>query len=569
MPPEQYRGRLELDWTNKDQRLLADEDGCYRWVPPTDYRAAEVRLLHDAGTIGEAHANRGRAKDNLLIRGDALNALNSLVELPEFAAEYLGKVKLAYIDPPFNTQQSFLHYDDNLEHSVWLTMMRDRLEQIYQLLSPEGSVWVHLDEDEHAYCKVMMDGLFGRDNFVGEVIWKRRNDPRNTAPFVSIDHDTVLIYAKDLGRLTTNRLSRTEAMDAAYSNPDDDPRGPWRRGDLAARNYYSKGLYPVTTPSGRVIDGPPSGSYWRISEEELERLVADRRIYWGADGSSRPYLKRFLSEVAGGRVPSSVWHPEEVGFVRNGKEEVRALVGDVFDTPKPERLLQRIIEIGSSPGDVVLDCFLGSGTTAAVAHKMGRRWVGVERSRETLEQFCTPRLQQVVSGGDRGGISDAVEWQGGGGFRVLDVGPSMFEEDEGRVVLADWATSTALAEATAAQLGFEYVPESPFAGMKGRARLAVIDGLINADVVELLVSALGERERLVVCGTSVDPDAADVLRAARPGSRVRKIPASILAEYQETHRWRPTLPKPSANVSPASGNGQVSSAESATEEVEA
>ena len=540
MPEEHYEGRLELDWTNKSERLLATDDGRYGWVPPTDYRVAEVRLLHDAGTVGETHGNRSRAKDNLLIRGDALGALGSLAELPEFAREYRGKVKLAYIDPPFNTAQSFLHYDDNLEHSVWLTMMRDRLEQIEKLLAPEGSIWVHLDDAEMAYCRVLLDEVFGRDSFVASVVWQRQTSQSNMSVF-SPSHDYIVVFAKD--RLafaeTRNRLPRGEKQDALYSNPDNDPRGDWTSQPVQARNPYSKGLYSITTPSGRVIEGPPAGRYWSISEEKLWQLNEEGRVWWGKEGGGVPRLKGYLSE-AQGLVPKTWWPHTEVGHTDEAKAESKRLSSDSapFATPKPERLLERVIHIGSNPGDIVLDCFLGSGTTAAVAHKMGRRWVGVERSHETLENFCTPRLKKVVEGDDPGGITSAIGWEGGGGFRILDVGPSMFEEDEGRVVLADWATKTALSEATAAQLGFEYVPDPPFVGIKGRARLAVIDGLVNVDVVELLAQQLGERERLVVCGTSVDPDAADALRKAKPGSRVRKIPASILSEYQETHRWK-------------------------------
>lgn len=535
-----YRGRLELTWTNKDQRLLAHEDGTYEWVPPADYRVAEVRLLHDAGIVGEVQGGPlSRGKDNLLIRGDSLNALTALSELPEFAREYAGKVKLVYIDPPFNTGQAFEHYDDALEHSVWLTMMRDRLIQAKKLLAPQGSIWVHCDDSEQAHLRVLLDEVFGADNFVASVIWKRRNDPRNTARHLSTDHDSIIVFATDIKHLETNALTRSQAMDSAYSNPDDDPRGPWRRGDLAARNYYSKGTYPVTTPSGRVIKGPPSGSYWRIAEEELHRLDSEGRIYWGKDGSSRPYLKRYLTDVQAGRVPSSVWHPEEVGFVRNGKEEVRALVGDVFATPKPEKLMRQIVEIGSNPGDVVLDYFLGSGTTAAVAAKMDRRWIGVEWSRDVLERFTLPRLEKVIVGDDPGGISPEIDWAGGGGFRVLDVGDSMFAEDSGVVVLAEWATSKELAEATAAQLGFAFEPSGPFCGRKGRTRLAVIDGLVNEHVVELLVQGLGEGERLTVAGTAIDPAVLEGLREISPGSRVRKIPASLLLEYEREVRWQP------------------------------
>lgn len=543
MSAERYHGRLELTWTNKDQRLLAEEDGSYTWVPPADYRVAEVRLLHSAGSVGTVANERNRAQDNLLIRGDSLYALSSLIELPEFEREYAGRIRVAYLDPPFNTQQSFLHYDDALEHSVWLTVLRDRLATIKSLLSSTGSVWIHCDDSEQAYLKVMMDEVFGRENFIGAALWIRRNDPRNTARHISTDHDYLIVFAKDIEACTFNQLPRTEAMTSAYANPDNDPRGPWRRGDLAARNYYSLGLYPVTTPSGRLIEGPPSGSYWRVSQQKLAELDADGRIYWGPDGGSRPYLKRFLTGVAAGRVPGSMWPPEEVGFVRNGKEEIRRLLDgrEPFATPKPERLLHRILSIASDPGDVVLDCFLGSGTTAAVAHKMGRRWVGIEISHATADGFAIPRLEKVVDGTDHGGVTALTGWGGGGGFRVLDVAPSMFRADAGQVFLSEWATNGKLAEVTAAQLHYEYGYDPPFSGRRGRSRLAVIDGLINEDVIRLLVKALPDPERLVACGTAIDPAARDALRQLRRGSTVRKIPQSILQEYSLTVRTKPPL----------------------------
>jgi adenine-specific DNA-methyltransferase len=299
----------------------------------------------------------------------------------------------------------------------------------------------------------------------------------------------------------------------------------------------------------------------------LEELDADGRIYWGPDGASRPYLKRFLSEVADGRVPASVWPPEEVGFVRNGKEEVRHLVegGEPFATPKPERLLQRIIHIASNPGDIVLDCFLGSGTTAAVAHKMRRRWVGVERSAETLSTYAIPRLEKVVAGRDPGGITEGVAWQGGGGFRISDVSPSMFVESGDYVVLADWAVNGQLAEATAAQLGYEFQYDPPFCGVKGRSVLAVVDGLVTTEVVDIIASQLEETERTVICGTAVAEGADQALKALSPGSRVRRIPASILADYRRaTRRHFPGL-KERTDVTPAEANGAepIQSAEAA------
>jgi len=266
-----------------------------------------------------------------------------------------------------------------------------------------------------------------------------------------------------------------------------------------------------------------------------------------------PKLKRFRSDVED-VIPMTWWPFTECGSTRNAKDELKTLFPAIepFATPKPERLMQRVVHIASNPGDIVLDCFLGSATTAAVAHKMGRRWIGIERSSDTLDTFAIPRLTKVALGADGGGITEAIGWTGGGGFRILDIAPSMFEDDEGVVVLADWATNSELAEATAAQLGFAHETAPPFCGRKGRSRLAVIDGLVNELVVKLLVSVLGEDELLTVCGTSVDAEAADVLRSARPGSRVRKIPASLLSEYEEATRWQPrTLTEPTA------GNGAV------------
>lgn len=320
--------RLELTWPNKDRFLLVpkDENGRPLWVDMEHPAAAEVRVSEFTASTGRVDDTDPYA-DNLLVTGDSLDVLRILTTVPEYARHYKGKVRLVYIDPPFNTGQAFEHYDDWLEHATWLSFMRERLRRIRELLTPDGSVWVHLDDAEAHHMRLLLDEVFGPANFLGNVAWKRRNDPRNTAQFISADHDQILIYGRDIARSRFNQLGRTEAMDSAYTNPDNDERGPWRRGDLAARNYYSRGLYAITTPSGRVIDGPPSGSYWRVSEDELTRLDAEGRIYWGPAGGSRPYLKRFLSEVQGGRVPSSVWHPEEVGFVRNGKEEVRALIG--------------------------------------------------------------------------------------------------------------------------------------------------------------------------------------------------------------------------------------------------
>jgi adenine-specific DNA-methyltransferase len=534
-------GKLELTWTNKHLRLLSNEDGGYTWVQPSDYRVAEVRLLHDLEEVGETHGPRSRAKDNLLIRGDALNALTSLIELPEFAREYVGKVKLAYLDPPFNTQQAFEHYDDALEHSVWLTMMRDRLLQIRTLLSPNGSVWVHLDDTEMAYCRVMMDEVFGRSNFVACVVWEAAHGA-TTGTEIGDSHNFLLVYAVDRAefRGTTNVLPRDEKQLARFANPDDDPRGPWRQGDDGTGKGSAGNRMPITLPSGRVV-APKRGRHWAFSEETFQTALAEGRVYFGQDGDRLPVIKRYLSDVSEGATPRTWWPASEVGSNQEAKRDhLRKMFPGIepFATPKPERLLHRVIHIASDPGDIVLDSFAGSGTTAAVAHKMGRRWVTIEASADTVETFTRPRLEKVVAGDDPGGVTEQTGWEGGGGFRVVEVAASMFAEINGRVWLADWAVDRELAEATAAQLGFDYEPEPPFAGRKGRTRLAVVDGLVSPDVVELLTGALGPDEKLVLCGTAVDPAATEVLRELSKGSRTRKIPASILAEYRIGREWR-------------------------------
>jgi adenine-specific DNA-methyltransferase len=405
-----------------------------------------------------------------------------------------------------------------------------------------------------------MDEVFGRDNFVGTVLWQKRYS-RDNRPAIGAVHDFIHVYALDPDRWkkARNRLPRDSKTAKQYRNPNNDPKGPWRAIPIDAQGYRKNQMYDIVAPNGKV-HRPTKGRCWGMLEDAFLKLVKEERIYWGKNGNAVPGVIRYLSEVEG-LVPWTWWPNEEVGHNDEAKKEILDLFPDIeaFGTPKPERLMRLIIAVATNPGDVVVDCFLGSGTTAAVAHKMGRRWVGVEWSRDTIDAFAAPRLTKVVNGDDPGGITEEDEWGGGGGFRILDVAPSMFAEDDGLVVLADWAVGGELGEATAAQLGYSHEPQPPFVGRKGRTRLAVIDGLINADVVRLLLRSLGEKERLVLCGTAVDPEARTVLREARPGSTVRKIPASILADYQTRQRWRtPRARKTEPTESPVSpSNGQT------------
>lgn len=373
-------GRLTLTWANKDRALLSHGESGYGWVDRDDPRARELRLLDEVDRVGEV---AGDASDNLLIRGDSLDALRALVHTPELAAEYRGKVKLVYIDPPFNTGQAFEHYDDSLEHSVWLGMMRERLVLIKELLSPEGSVWVHLDDAEMAYCKVLMDEIFGRASYIATIMWQKSHTRENRTA-ISSGHEYLIVFAPMGSEWKTvrNVLPSSDEQLSRYTNPDNDPRGPWQSTPMHAKaevGRRAEQFYTITTPSGRQVN-PPPGRCWLYTRERYEELLADGRISF-AGGEGVPRVKKFLSEVQAGLVPNSFWLHSEVGTTGTGKAEIVALASDAtpFSTPKPERLIERVVHIGSNSGDVVLDCFAGSGTTAAVAHKMGRRWITVHR----------------------------------------------------------------------------------------------------------------------------------------------------------------------------------------------
>lgn len=391
-----------------------------RWLTrDDDVRAAETvpyRLLEEVPELGAGDRDSG----NMLIQGDNLDALKAL--LP-FCA---GQVRCIYIDPPYNTRSAFEHYDDSLEHSKWLAMMWPRLELLRELLSDDGSIWVSIDDNEGHYLKVLMDEVFGRKNFIATMIWQKIHARNNTAMHFSDDHDFILCYARDSSKWKRNKVPRTEASDAEFWNPDNDPRGRWRRSDLTASKPYSDGHYEVTGPHGDVFI-PRGNRYWSLSRESFQQLRNDNRLWWGKTGRTFPFRKRFESEL-GALVPTTIWLNEEVGNNREAKLEVTKFSGrgDIFGTPKPERLMQRIFHIATERGDLVLDSFLGSGTGSAVAHKMGRRHIGIEMGDHAVTH-AQPRLKEVIDG-EQGGVSKAVGWTGGGGFRFYRLGPPVFDE---------------------------------------------------------------------------------------------------------------------------------------------
>ena len=392
-----------------------------------DARAASrtpYRLLEGARELSVGAAESG----NMLIQGDNLVTLKALLPF------YGGRVKCIYIDPPYNTRSAFEHYDDNLEHARWLAMMRPRLELLRELLAEDGSVWVSIDNAEGAYLKVLLDEVFGRSNFVTTCVWQQRTTRENRKVF-SEDHEYLHVYASEYSNFkrSRNQLALSDEVKARYKNPDKDPRGPWQ--SISANAQAGHGtkyqFYDLVAPSGRV-HALPAGRCWILTERRMKEQISDDRVWFGMDGNGVPRIKKFLSEVKGGLTPNTLWFADEVGTNDSAKKHtIKLFEGkEVFETPKPEALVQRVLEIATNPGDLVLDPFLGSGTTAAVAHKMGRRWIGIEMGEHAVTH-CAPRLRKVIEG-EQGGISQSVGWKGGGGFRFYRLGPPVFDE-EGRI----------------------------------------------------------------------------------------------------------------------------------------
>ena len=543
--------KLELTWIGKEKRPKLE---------PRILLEGPERSYHAAQRVGD-----GDLFDNRLIFGDNLLALKSLEQ------EFAGKVKCVFIDPPYNTGSAFTHYDDGLEHSIWLGLMRDRLEIIRRLLSDDGSLWITIDDNEAHYLKVLCDEVLGRKNFITTVLWRKNYSPKSTARHFSEDHDYVLVYAKDADKWVPNLMPRTEKQDKAYKNPDGDSRGPWKSGDLSARNYYSRGIYSIMAPSGRVISGPPNGMFWRVSETKLSELDADKRIWWGKDGNNVPAIKRFLSEVKQGTVPQTWWSYEEVGHTQDAKREVVELFGAAaFSTPKPERLLQRVLHIATNPDDLVLDSFAGSGTTGAVAHKMGRRWIMVELG-EHCHTHIIPRLKKVIDGEDQGGISKAVNWKGGGGFRYYRLAPSLIVNDRwGNPVVNPEYNATQLAEALCKLEGFTYAPSETRWWQHGESSerdfICVTTQNLSAEQLQALAEEVGEQRSLLVCCAAFHGVTAAKAGERWPNLTLKKIPKMVLSRCEWGHDdyslnvanlplAEAELEAPSPQPSPASGRG--------------
>ncbi|QOJ22129.1 MAG: site-specific DNA-methyltransferase [Gammaproteobacteria bacterium] len=512
------KSKLELTWIGKENR------------PKLEPRI----LLEDPAKSYHAkhRVTNGDIFDNRLIFGDNLLALKAL------ESEFSGKVKCVFIDPPYNTGSAFTHYDDGVEHSIWLSLMRDRLEIIWRLLSEDGSLWITIDDNEAHYLKVLCDEIFGRANFVANVMWEKKFSPQNDAKWLSLNHDHILLFSKNKEIWYPNLLARSQKQEKNFKNPDNDPRGMWSSADYTcakSKDERPNLYYPILNPNTGEEVWPNQIRVWAFDRNSHEKNVADNLLWWGRDGKNPvPRLKKFADKVREGTVPTTVWRHEDVGNNQTAKREVIAFnKTDPFATPKPESLIQRVLEIATNPGDVVLDSFAGSGTTGAVAHKMGRRWIMVELG-EHCHTHIIPRLQKVIDDEDQGGISKAVNWQGGGGFRYYKLAPSLLQQDAyGQWVINKEYNAEMLAQALCKLEGFTYAPSGVHYWMHGHSTerdfIYVTTANLNHEQLQQLSDEVGlERSLLVLCTAFRG-------RGDYPNLTVKKIPKQVLSRCEWGH----------------------------------
>ena len=498
--------RLELTWIGKDTALKL-----------------EPRILLEDAEKSFGAKNTG----NMLIHGDNLLALKALEQ------DYAGKVKCIYIDPPYNTGNAFEHYDDGLEHSTWLNLMKPRIEILRNLLSEDGSLWISIDDDESHYLKVVCDEVFGRYNFVANVIWEKKYSPSNDAKWLSDGHDHILVYGKNKQIFRPNLLPRTEKQNKYYKYDDGDGRGLWRSDNVLVKTFSQSGVFPIKNPNTGEEFFPPEGSCYRFNEETAKRMLSENRFYFGKDGKGAPQLKRYLSEVKQGVTALTIWKREDVSDNQEAKKEVKAFNAEsVFDTPKPERLIERVLTLASKPGDLVLDSFLGSGTTAAVAHKMGRKWIGIELG-EHCYTHCLPRLQKVVDGSDQGGISKSVNWNGGGGFRFYELASSLLEKDDyGNFVISQKYNAQMLAAAMAKQENFRYCPNETTFWKQGKSTendyIYTTTQYLTVEMLDHIHGEMKAEESVLICCKAFD----SACKHRFENITIKKIPQMLLGRCE-------------------------------------
>jgi len=515
--------KLELTWVGKENEIKI-EPRILVENPALSNMGKNTAKIGQASMFDEPKVDNF---DNMLIHGDNLLALKAL------EAKYAGKIKCIYIDPPYNTGSAFEHYDDNVEHSTWLSLMKPRIELLRNLLTEDGTLWISIDADESHYLKVLCDEVFGRKNFVDEIVWQRAYSPINLKKTLSRAHDTILVYAKNFSdAFKLNGLPRSGEALARYKNPDNDPRGLWQSDNLWVGPRVEANVYEIITPSGRSIY-PPAGYSCRLSKERFKEFVDDNRIWFGENGDNTPRIKRFLSEVKNTVVAMTWWTREEIGDNQEAKREVKALklTEHPFDTPKPERLIERILTIATDENDLVLDSFLGSGTTIAVAHKMKRRWIGVEMG-DTAYSCCKKRIDIVIDGVDLGGVSKNNNWTGGGGYKFYELAPSLVVEDKfGNSIINKEYNAEMLSAAMALHEGFTYEPDSNYYWKQGKNENAYIfttTNHITADYLASISSEMQEGEYLVICCKTFDSGVDKLYK----NISIKKIPQVLLGRCE-------------------------------------
>jgi len=499
--------KLELTWIGKDKQPQL-----------------EPRIL-----IEDREKSFGdRNSQNMLIHGDNLLALKALEQ------DFTGRIKCIYIDPPYNTGSAFEHYDDGLEHSIWINLMHKRLQILWNLLDvQEGSIWISIDDSEMPYLRVILDEICGRKNFIASNIWQKRYSRENREAIGDV-HEYIVVYAKNPLKFkeARNKVQLDDKSKSVYKNPNNDPKGPWRGIPMTAQGYRPNQMYSIKAPRGRILY-PPKGRCWSTIEENFHKLLSDGRIYFGKDNNSQPNIIRYLSEVEG-NVPWTWWPHEEVGHTDEAKKEQHYLFGkeNAFDTPKPERLIHRILYIASKTGDLVLDSFLGSGTTAAVAQKMGRKWIGVELG-DHCDTHCLPRLRKVVSGEDQGGISKSVDWNGGGGFKYYYLAPSLLRKDKyNNWVIEKTYNPEMLAAAMAKHEGFRFSPDEQTFWKQGQSTekdfIFTTTTFVTVEYLDKIHEDMIPEETLLICCKAFQKSC----ESRYMNINVKKIPQMLLGRCE-------------------------------------
>lgn len=553
--------KLELTWIGKDKKIQV-----------------EPRILVENPEL--SNIKNDENTENMIIHGDNLLALKVLEK------NYRGKIKCIYIDPPYNTGSAFKHYIDSFEHSMWLSLMKPRLEILRNLLSDDGSIWISIDADESHYLKVLCDEIYGRNNFIDEIIWQRAYSPINLKKTLSRSHDCILVYAKNkTAEFTLNRLPRSSEANSRYSNPDNDSRGVWKSSDLSVGPAVKSNIYEIITPSGRSVY-PPKGYSWRLSKSRFEEFVKDNRIWFGESGNNVPSIKRFLSEVKDGIVAMTLWTRDEVGDSQEGKREIKSLeLGAIFDTPKQERLIERILILATNENDFILDSFLGSGTTCAVAQKMNRKYIGIEIG-DHIYTNCKVRLDKVIDG-EQGGISikkesfelenetlqqfdfpiedlkkfnkilgtlgketdlipsdilknikkatkivknkKKVNWQGGGAYRFYELAPPLITKDFfNKEIINSEYNPEMLSISVALHEGYVYNPSNEFFWKQSKgienSYLFVTTNYIDSNYVSKIKETMEENEFLLIACESFEESAKYLFK----NIKIKKIPDILL-----------------------------------------